>query len=140
MILGVEPLNRYETSLINTVEQGLELLELVGHDAVALCLDLFHMNIEERDLPAAIRRAGGRLCHLHVSGNDRGAPGGGHLPWSHIAAALQDISYDGSVVLESFAADVASISRAASVWRPPAPDADHLARAGIDFMRSVFSR
>lgn len=88
--LAVEPLNRFETSLINTAEQAIEVVDRVGSPALGVLLDTFHMNIEERDPATAIRGCAGRLTHLHACGCDRGAPGGDHIGWPAIAAALDE--------------------------------------------------
>ena len=77
--LAIEPLNRFETDLVNTVEQGLDLCERIGADNVGLLLDTFHMNIEEKSIPRRIVAAGPRLRHFHACENDRGAPGSGHM-------------------------------------------------------------
>jgi sugar phosphate isomerase/epimerase len=102
--LALEPLNRFETDRVNTVEQGLRLCDDVGHDAVGLHLDTFHMHLEERDSGAAIRAAAaaGRLFHVHACENDRGVPGRGQVAWGRVADALRDVGYDGDVVIESF--------------------------------------
>jgi len=76
--LAIEPLNRFETDLINTTEQALQLLELIGADNVGLLIDTFHMNIEEKSLGDAVRLAGSKVFHVQVSENDRGTPGSGH--------------------------------------------------------------
>lgn len=133
--LAVEPLNRYETSLICTTEQVLELVEPFPAEVVGLNLDVYHMNIEEKSLSAAFDLAGDRLLHLQVCGNDRGAPGDDHLPWPEIAADLHRIGYRGMLGFESFTADNASIATAASIWRPLAPSQDALARSALDFLR-----
>jgi D-psicose/D-tagatose/L-ribulose 3-epimerase len=136
--LGIEPLNRFETSFLNTTEQALELIDRVDHPAVGLSLDLFHMGIEEKRPGDAVRLAGRRLLHLQVAENDRGTPGSGHLPWDDVASALREIDYSGSVVIETFSERVEAIARAASVWRPLAPDPDSLAREGLSFLRQLF--
>ena len=79
--LAVEPLNRFETDLVNTVDQGLRLIEDVGGDSVGLLLDTFHMNIEEKDIPSAIRRASGHIVEFHACSNDRGTPGEEFETW-----------------------------------------------------------
>ena len=99
--LAVEPSNRFETDLINTVDQGLELLSDIGRENVGFLLDTFHMNIEEKNIPDAIRRAG-KLLEFHSCSNDRGTPGEDHLPWSEIAAALRGVEYEGPIVIEAF--------------------------------------
>ncbi|HEX6351986.1 sugar phosphate isomerase/epimerase family protein [Actinophytocola sp.] len=134
--VAVEPLNRYETSLINTVDQALEALDGLP-DTCGIALDIYHMNIEETDLPAAVRRAGGRIAHVQVCANDRGAPGTDHLDWQGFLAALDDAGYQGPLVIESFTAENATIATAASVWRPLAPTQDHIATDGLAFLRKV---
>jgi D-psicose/D-tagatose/L-ribulose 3-epimerase len=133
--LAVEPLNRYESSLINTVEQGLELVELVGSEACGLLLDTYHMNIEEKHPPAAARAAGARIAHVHGCGTDRGAPGDDDFDWPGFFAALDDAGYAGTITIESFTPDLEAIAVAASIWRPLAPSADELAASGLRFLR-----
>ncbi|MCW5558677.1 MAG: sugar phosphate isomerase/epimerase, partial [Verrucomicrobiae bacterium] len=113
----VEPLNRFETDFLNTTDQGLKLLKAVGSKALKLHLDTFHMNIEEKNQAAAIRKAGKLLGHFHACGTDRGTPGGDSLNWKEIVAALKAVKYDGDVVIESFTTDVKVIARAAAIWR-----------------------
>jgi D-psicose/D-tagatose/L-ribulose 3-epimerase len=136
--LAMEPLNRFETSFVNTVEQALEIVGAVGSTACGLLLDTFHMNIEEKDLAAAIRSAGPHLAHFHACGNDRGAPGADHLDWPAIAVALAAIDYRGPVCIESFTPENRTIARAAAIWRPLAPSPDALATAGLAFLRRIF--
>ncbi|WDF33625.1 sugar phosphate isomerase/epimerase [Arthrobacter agilis] len=133
--LGIEPLNRYETSLINTVEQALEALGPLLGQGVGLALDTYHLNIEERSSADAIRAAGEHLVHLQVCGNDRGAPGGDQTDWEGIFGALDDVGYDGALAIESFTAHNASIATAAAIWRPLAASQDELAENGLVFLR-----
>jgi D-psicose/D-tagatose/L-ribulose 3-epimerase len=135
--IGIETLNRYETSLLNTVAQGLEALGDLLQPHLGLALDTYHLNIEERDSAAAVRAAGDYLVHVQVCGNDRGAPGGDQTDWSGIVQALDDVDYDGPLVIESFTADNASIATAASIWRPLAPTQDDLATTGLRHLRSL---
>ena len=136
--IGVEPLNRYETSLVNTVQQALDALDgLPGNCGIAL--DIYHMNIEETDVAAAVRSAGPRLVHVQVCANDRGAPGADHLDWQGFLAALADVGYEGPLVIESFTAENATIATAASVWRPLARTQDAIATDGLAFLRKVMS-
>lgn len=136
--LAIEPLNRFETDFLNTTEQALLFLSQVGADNVGLLLDTFHMNIEEKDIPAAIRSAGDKLFSFHACANDRGTPGEDHLDWSGISLALKDIGYDGAVVIESFTTDITEIARAVSLWRPLAESQDALAVNGLAFLQGVF--
>ena len=137
--LAVEPLNRYETSVLNTVDQGLELLADLPSEHCGLALDVYHMNIEEQDIAAAILRAGDRVAHVQVCANDRGAPGADHLDWAGIVGALDEIRYPGPLVIESFTAENASIATAASIWRPLAATQDAIAVDGLAFLRSLSS-
>ncbi len=138
-VLGVEPLNRFETSFINLAAQVVEVVDRVDHPACGIMLDTFHMNIEEKSLGAAIRAAGKRLVHLHACENDRGAPGSGNVTWGEVAAALREIGYDGPVVIESFTNKVKSIARAAAIWRPLAPSQDALAQEGLTFLKQLLA-
>lgn len=139
VLLGVEPLNRFETDMINTVDQALGLVREAGHPSLRISLDTFHANIEEKDIPAAIRKIGGdMLCHVQGNESDRGTPGTGHLNWTGIRDALKDIGYYGAIVLETFGAPSKELARAACIWRPLANSADELATEGAAFYRSMF--
>ena len=138
VVLCIEPINRFETSFINTAGQLGDLLDRVDHPACQATLDTFHMNIEEKSLGDAIRAVGDRLGHLHACENDRGAPGSGHVPWADVAQALRDINYDGPAVIESFSSHIEAIASAAAIWRPLAPTQDTLARDGLAFMQKTF--
>ncbi|MEU3457458.1 sugar phosphate isomerase/epimerase family protein [Micromonospora sp. NPDC006766] len=133
--VAVEPLNRYETSLLNTIGQTLEAIGDLPHCGVAL--DLYHQNIEEKNIPAAIRSAAGRVAHVQVCGNDRGAPGADHMDWPAILAALDEAGYAGPLCIESFTAENAAIATAASIWRPLATSQDAIAVDGLMFLRAV---
>jgi D-psicose/D-tagatose/L-ribulose 3-epimerase len=136
--LALELLNRFETDLLNVVEQGLEFIAAVGSPHLGLHLDTFHMHLEERDSAAAVRRAGDQLFHFHACENDRGVPGRGQVRWPEVAAALADIGYDGAVVIESFTPEVKSIARAVCIWRDIAPDQDTIAGEGLAFLQGLF--
>jgi D-psicose/D-tagatose/L-ribulose 3-epimerase len=133
--VAFEPINRFETDFINTCDQGLAMIEDVNHPALKLHLDTFHMNIEEKDPAAAIRKAGRLLGHFHACGSDRGTPGNDEINWHAIAAALKAIRYKGDVVIESFTQDVKSIARAASIWRKIEPTREEIAVKGVKFLR-----
>ncbi|MFN8377430.1 MAG: sugar phosphate isomerase/epimerase family protein [Anaerolineae bacterium] len=136
-VLGVEPLNRFETSFINLADQAIEVVDRVNHPACGIMLDTFHMNIEEKSLGAAIRRTGSRMVHLHACENDRGAPGSGNVTWADVQSAVKDIGYDGPVVIESFTNKVKSIARAAAIWRPFESSQDALAQNGVRFLKEL---
>ena len=137
VVLGIEPLNRFETSFINIAPQVIEVIDRVDHPACRVMLDTFHMNIEEKSLGDAIRAVGSRLCHLHACENDRGAPGSGNVTWIDVAGALKDIGYDGPVVIESFTDKVKTIARAAAIWRPFEASQDALAHNGVNFLKEL---
>lgn len=133
--LAIEPLNRYETDFINTAEQGLKMIADVNSDALLLHLDSFHMNIEEKDPYKAIVSAGDKLGHFHACGSDRGTPGGDHINWDKISAALSQVGYDKQIVIESFTTDVKVIAKAASIWRKLEPSQEDIAIKGLKFLK-----
>jgi D-psicose/D-tagatose/L-ribulose 3-epimerase len=135
--LGVEPLNRFETSFMNLAAQAIDVVDRVDHPACGILLDTFHMNIEERSIGDAIRAAGKRAIQIHTCENDRGAPGSGHVPWREVADACRDIGFKGPYVIESFTNKVKSIARAAAIWRNFAPTQDALAEGGLRFLRET---
>ncbi|WP_025762440.1 sugar phosphate isomerase/epimerase family protein [Dyadobacter tibetensis] len=140
VILGLEPLNRFETDMVNTVEQAISLVDEVGHPSLQIVLDTFHANIEEKDIALAIRKLGKeRLCHIQGNESDRGTPGTGHLEWEAIYKALLDIDYQGAVVIETFGQPSKELAKAACIWRPLANSPDELATEGLDFYRKLFS-
>jgi D-psicose/D-tagatose/L-ribulose 3-epimerase len=137
--LALEPLNRFETSFINTAAQVMEVVDQVSSPALGVLLDTFHMNIEERDPAAAIRACGSHLAHFHACGCDRGAPGGDQIPWPSIAAALREVRYEGPIVIESFTIENQAIARAAAIWRKLAPTQDAIATEGLRFLRGLLN-
>jgi sugar phosphate isomerase/epimerase len=119
--LALEPLNRYETGLINTVEEDLDLLARVGSSNLGLLLDTFHMNIEEPSIDESIRLAKGRLFHFHVADSNRRYPGSGHLDFARLVQTLREIGYSGYVSGEFM----------------PIPDAVTAAQRAIDHLRPL---
>jgi D-psicose/D-tagatose/L-ribulose 3-epimerase len=136
--LALEPLNRYETSLINTVEQAMDVIAGVDSPALGVLLDTFHLNIEEKDPAEATRMAAGHIAHVQACGTDRGTPGADRFEWDRFADALAEASYAGPICIESFTAHNAAIARAASIWRPLAATQDALAVDGLAFLRPLF--
>jgi sugar phosphate isomerase/epimerase len=124
VILGLirgEPLNRYETDLIHTVADGMELIDRVAADNFGLLLDTFHMNIEEPSLEDSIRACGDRIFHFHVADSNRWYPGAGHLDFMTILETLFETGYDGYVSGEFM----------------PVPDADTGAQRSIEYLKSL---
>ena len=138
--LAIEPLNRFETDLVNTLEQGTRLCDAIGLPNVGLLIDTFHMNIEEKSLTSAIEAAKKYIFHVQVSENDRGTPGSGQVHWDEFFSVLKSVGYQGSVVIESFLPTVAEIARAVSLWRPVAPSMDFLASDGFSFVSDCLVR
>ena len=117
-----EPLNRYETNLVNTLAEGVALVGVVPSGNVRLLADLFHMNIEETDIPAAIHAAGRWIGHLHFVDSNRRAAGSGHLEFSGVAEALGEVGFAGYASAEAL----------------PLPDSDTAARLTIEAFRRYF--
>ena len=138
-VVCVEPLNRFETDFLNTIEQGLKLIEDVGSPNLKLHLDTFHANIEEKHQGEAIRRAGKHLGHIHACGADRGTPGNDHIDWKSIAAALKAIKFDGDIALESVTLDVPRIAASAGIWRRMEKTRDEIAYNGLKFLRKTLA-
>lgn len=122
--LALEPICRYETTLINNLAQGLELLERVAAENMGLMPDTFHMNIEEPVIEDSIRACGDRIFHFHVADSNRWYPGAGHLDFRSILGALESTGYQGFVSGEFM----------------PLPDADTGAQRAITFLRDVALR
>jgi D-psicose/D-tagatose/L-ribulose 3-epimerase len=137
VVLCLEPLNRFETYFLNTLEDAARLVHAVGAPNVKIHFDTFHANIEERHPAEALRSVARELGHVHISENDRGIPGTGHNDWKGILKTLKEIGYDGWLTLESFAQPEPDLAAAAAIWRDLAPSGDELARRGLEFIRSV---
>jgi len=133
--IGIEPVNRYETYLVNTCEQALRLKEMIGMDNVKIHLDTYHMNIEEKSFYQATKMAGPHLIHYHLCENDRGIPGTGLVNWDDIFRALAEIKYEGYAALESFVDCTDNMNT--WVWRQLAPSGDALIKEGAAFIRKM---
>jgi len=136
--LALEPLCRYDTHLINTSKQGMQLVEKIGEENVGLLLDTFHLNIEEKSFSNAITLAGDKLFHLHACENDRGAPGSGLVQWEQVAEAVDSIKYKGWIAIESFVPFENGFSSAMRVWRRLEENQDDIASKGLAFLKSKF--
>jgi D-psicose/D-tagatose/L-ribulose 3-epimerase len=138
--LGIEPVNRYETYLVNTAAQGLDLIARIDEPNVFLHLDTYHMNIEERGFAAPIVAAGHHLRYIHLSESDRGTPGQGNTDWNGVFEGLAEIGYDGDLVMESFVALNPDIARATCMWRDVVGDPERLVVDGLAFLRGAARR
>jgi D-psicose/D-tagatose/L-ribulose 3-epimerase len=137
IVLGVEALNRFETDIANTARHAIEIVDRVGSDSVGVMLDTFHMNMEEFDLPGAIRKTGSRLVHFQANENNRGFVGSGHIDWPGIARALNDVNYDGPIVLEPFRRDDEHAGVTLAQWRAPTKDEDPALAASIAYLKGA---
>lgn len=136
--LAIEPLNRFESDLINTTADALRLVRDIDHPAVKIMVDGFHMSIEERSLEQAIRLAGDKLVHVQTSENYRGTPGTGQTDWDSFRKGLQAVGYQGAVSIESFTPDNQELADAVCIWKPFADDQDRLASDGLAFLQQIF--
>lgn len=133
--IALEPLNRFESDLINTTEDVLQMVNDIDHPAARVMLDSFHMSIEERDVEKAIVSAGDKLLHLQVAENYRGTPGSGQTPWASYRKGLEAIGYKGIVTIESFTTDNVELAGAVCFWTPKAKTQDAFAIDGLSFLK-----
>lgn len=139
IVFGIEPLNRFETDIANTTGHALALAETVDLSSVGVMLDTFHMNLEDPDIAAAIRRAGPRLVHFQANENHRGFVGSGHIDWGAVARAIHDIGYRGPITLEPFRRDDERPGVPLAQWRAPHTDEDAELAASIAYLEAVLA-
>jgi len=137
--IALEPLNRFETDVVNTVDDAVRMCEEIGSERVGLHLDTFHQHLEEKNGPDAVRRAGRWLKHMHFSENDRGIPGTGSVDWRGTVQAMKDVGYQGMVVIEGFSRNIPSLVQNEKIVRPLAPADDDIATAGLAFIRRLLA-
>ena len=133
--IALEPLNRFESDLVNTVYDVSRLIKDINHPAAKIMLDGFHMSIEERSVYDAILKAGDQLIHMQVSENYRGTPGTGQTPWNDYRKALEEINYAGVVAIESFTTENKELAGAVCFWHPMAESQDAFATDGLRFLK-----
>jgi D-psicose/D-tagatose/L-ribulose 3-epimerase len=133
--IALEPLNRFESDLINTAEDVMQLVRDIDHPAAKVILDGFHMNIEEPDIERAIRLVGDKLIHVQVSENYRGTPGTGQTRWDAFYRGLEAVGYQGTVTIESFTPEVKELAGAVCIWRPLSASQDGFASEGLQFLQ-----
>ncbi len=136
--IAMEPVTRYETYLLNTAEQGVRLIDMIGEPNVFLHLDSYHMNVEEKDFHDAVVTAGKKLSNFHMCENDRGISGTGHIDWDGIFRAFKEIGFDGYLGFEGFSDCTENMST--WVWRKLAPDGDTFVRESIAFARGMMKK
>ncbi|AQG81963.1 sugar phosphate isomerase/epimerase family protein [Spirosoma montaniterrae] len=138
IVLTPEALNRFECYLCNTTAQLRHLVELTDHPNVRAMFDTHHANIEEKSFPEAIQMLAPVLAHVHISENDRGTPGSGHIPWDDTFKTLADINYTGWLTIEAFTRNDPDFANAIGVWREY-NEPWHIAENGLTFIRSMMS-
>lgn len=136
LLFGIEPVNRYETHLINTGWQAVEMIERIGADNMFVHLDTYHMNIEEKGIARGIIDARDHLRYIHLSESDRGTPGCGTIAWDEVFAALRAVGFDGGLAMESFINMPPEIAFGLSVWRPVASGEAEVMENGLPFLKN----
>jgi D-psicose/D-tagatose/L-ribulose 3-epimerase len=140
VVLAEEVVNRFELYHLNTLDQAIACIDEVDHPNCRIHLDTFHAHIEEKDPAAAIRRAGSRIAHVHISENDRGVPGTGSVAWDGTFAALHDIGYDGWLTVEAFGNSLPNLAAATKIWRKLFQSEDELAADAYSFLAENWER
>jgi D-psicose/D-tagatose/L-ribulose 3-epimerase len=140
VVLAEEVVNRFELYHVNTLDQGVRLVDEVGHPNCRIHLDTFHAHIEEKNTADAIRRAGSRIAHVHISENDRGVPGTGSVAWDATFGALGDIGYDGWLTVEAFGNFLPNLAAATKIWRPLFDSEEQLAADALAFLTAKTGR
>lgn len=138
LVLGIEPVNRFESHFINIAADAVKFIRDVGLPNVKVHLDTFHMIREEDNLVEAVRTADGLLGYVHACENQRGIPGRGQVPWVDFFRALKEVGYDGCVTIESFDPNMESIAKLCCIWRKLADSPEQLATEGLAFLRTVY--
>ncbi|SHH36475.1 D-psicose/D-tagatose/L-ribulose 3-epimerase [Marivita hallyeonensis] len=136
LLFGIEPVNRYETHLLNTGWQAVDMIERIGADNMFVHLDTYHMNIEEKGVAQGIIDARDHLRYIHLSESDRGTPGAGTIAWDEIFGALRAVGFKGGLAMESFINMPPEIAVGLSVWRPVASGEAEVMENGLPFLRN----
>ncbi|TCL71414.1 sugar phosphate isomerase/epimerase family protein [Rhizobium sp. BK251] len=133
--ISAEALNRFECYLMSTIAAASAIYREVDHSNYGYMFDTFHANIEEKDPPATYERYHREINHFHVSENDRGIPGSGHVPFAAHFEALRRCGYDGWLTVESFSRALPELAGATRVWRDLFDDLDRLFAESVAFIR-----
>jgi D-psicose/D-tagatose/L-ribulose 3-epimerase len=140
VMLGVEYLNRFETYLLTSVAQTVKFVKAVKHPYCRMMYDTFHANVEEKDIPEAIRSASKYMVHVHISENDRSTPGQGHVHWDQTFDTLKEVGYDGWLMIEAFGLALPALAAATKIWRRMFKSEMQLAKDGLAFMKDAWSK
>ena len=135
---NMEVVNRFEQFMLNTSKEGVEYVNKVDSSHVNILLDTYHMNIEEDSFAKAIKTAGEKLGHFHIGANNRKLPGDGHLDWEEIIGTLNEINYDGKIVMEPFVLNGGDIAQDIKIWRNMDPkNKDEKAEKSRKFIKQL---
>ena len=137
--IALEAVNRFEIYLVNTMDDLTRFVRLVDHPNVRGMYDTFHSNIEEADPVAAFRRNAKTFIHIHISENDRGVPGRGHVPWKESFRAFKKAKYDGWLTIEAFGRGLPELAAAARVWRDFSEGPHAVYRDGYKLIRRMWA-
>jgi D-psicose/D-tagatose/L-ribulose 3-epimerase len=137
---AVEALNRFECYFLNTMQQLSDHLDAVDHPHVKAMYDTFHSNIEEKDPVAAIKTIKKHMIHVHISENDRGTPGKGHVPWAATFKGLKAAKYDGWMTIEAFGRAIPALAAATRVWRDFFPNKEEVYKVGLKTMKQGWAK
>jgi D-psicose/D-tagatose/L-ribulose 3-epimerase len=137
---ALEALNRFECYFLNTMEQLSDYLDEVDHPAVKAMYDTFHSNIEEKEPVGAIKTIKKHMIHVHISENDRGTPGKGHVPWGATYKALRAAKYDGWLTIEAFGRAMPALAAATRVWRDFFPNREEVYKFGYKSMKQGWAK
>ncbi|MDF0603158.1 sugar phosphate isomerase/epimerase [Psychromarinibacter sp. C21-152] len=136
---ALEALNRFETDVVSTTRQSVEVVNRVNDLGLGVMLDTFHMNMEDRSIPDAIRLAGSRIVHFQANENHRGHPGTGHVDWPAVMRALHDVDYRGAISLEPFRRADDRVGLPIAHWRAPREDESAKLKAGLGVIRNALA-
>ncbi|MCC7155012.1 MAG: sugar phosphate isomerase/epimerase [Bryobacterales bacterium] len=137
LVLGIEPVNRFESHFINVASDAVKFIQAVGFPNVKVHLDTFHMIREEDDMIRAVLETGSNIGYIHACENQRGIPGRGMVPWRAFFGALGQVGYDGCVTIESFDPDMPKIAKLCCIWRKLADSPEQLASEGLAFLKRI---
>jgi D-psicose/D-tagatose/L-ribulose 3-epimerase len=136
LVLAIEPLNRFECYFLNTMADAKAHVRRVGHPNFGALYDTFHANIEERDPVGCIAETADVIRHVHISENDRGTPGRGHVPWRATFRALRAAGYDGWLTIEAFSTALPALAAATKVWRNLHASPEDVYQHGLETIRA----
>jgi D-psicose/D-tagatose/L-ribulose 3-epimerase len=139
VMLAIEYLNRFECYFLTTAAEARALVKQVNHPHFRTMYDTFHANIEEKNIVQAITGLADSFVHVHISENDRGTPGTGHVHWDETFRTLRHVKYDGWLVIEAFGRALPALAAATRVWRDLFPAAEEVYAQGLRFMKEKWA-